>query len=99
MDTSWLHELKSATNVHRFVVNENRYGILIVSRGELLFFQENDRALFCEISARESLIDPGSVKRWDDKTPVSAEEKTRLLPLMQELYKRAYKDELRIWKE
>ena len=52
-----------------------------------------------DISARFALIDPKSIKSWDNQTTISHEERTALLAKIIELYKIAYKDDLELLKK
>ena len=94
-----IEELKiSRTKVHRFKKDGVEFGILILGRGETLFFQIGNDALICEISARHALINPKTIKKWDNGTKINEEEKVFVLEKIIELYKKAYKDELEIFK-
>ncbi|WP_343565697.1 hypothetical protein [Sphingobacterium sp.] len=70
------------------------YKMKILGRGEELFFQKNGSALICDISARFSVIDPESIRQWDNGKKISDEERAFLLAKIIELYKKAYKDDL-----
>src|SRR5687767_4573517 len=95
-----VQELKANTeSVHRFTEGDNNYGILIIARGELLFFQENDAALICDVSARFALINPKTIKEWDNGRKITDEEKEKLLEKIMHFYKKAYTDELKIFTE
>lgn len=61
--------------VHRFEKNGESFGLLILGRGENLFFQKNDKAFICDISARDAELDKSSIKKWDDGTKISLEQK------------------------
>jgi len=50
--------------------------------------------LICDISARFSVIDPDSIRQWDNGKKISDEERASLLAKIIELYKKAYKDDL-----
>jgi hypothetical protein len=93
-----LQELKAnIEGVHRFEEEGSRYGMLIIDRGELLFFQQNDDALLCDVSARYSLINPASIKEWDNGHKITEEERAALLEKIIHFYKKAYKDELKVF--
>ena len=95
-----IKELKADINsVHRFTEGNDQYGIYIIARGELLFFQQNDAAFLCDISARDALIIPDTIKSWDNGKKITAEEKPALLETIIRLYKQAYKDDLTIFSE
>ncbi|MGN7824823.1 hypothetical protein HGH92_23120 [Chitinophaga varians] len=95
-----IQQLKSDVNgVHRFVDGENKYGLLIIARGELLFFQENDKALICDVSARYALINPATIKKWDNGDKISDAEREEIVQKIILYYKKAYRDDLKIFKE
>ncbi|GAA0538000.1 hypothetical protein LX66_2025 [Chitinophaga japonensis] len=95
-----IKELKANIDgVHRFTDGTDKYGMLIIARGELLFFQENDKGLLCEISARYSLINPKTIKQWDNGDKISEEEKDQILAKIIHFYKIAYKNDLTVYKE
>ena len=98
------HNLKSLIDalktdfekVHRFEKNGELFGLLILGRGENLFFQKGNRAFICDISARDSGLDKSSIKKWDDGINISVSQKQSLAIEIAELYKMFYQDELRI---
>lgn len=88
------------TGAHEFTDKDAiTYKLKILGRGEELFFQKGDDALICDISARFPLIDPKSIKSWNNKHKISDDERTVLLAKIIELYKKAYKDDLEILKK
>lgn len=82
--------------VHRFEENGELLGLLILGRGENLFFQKGDKAFICDISARDSELDKSSIKKWDDGTKISIDQKKDLAIKIADLYKKFYKDQLKI---
>lgn len=93
-----IYELKADTaRVHRFDDSGTSFGMLIIGRGEELFFQKGDRALLCEISARYALINIKTIKRWDDGTVITDVEKRELIPEIIKIYKLAYRDDLKVF--
>jgi len=74
------------------------YKIKILGRGEELFFQKGNDALVCDISARHAVIDPKTIRRWDNGKKISDEERALILEKIIELYKKAYKDDLAVFK-
>ncbi|PRD54740.1 hypothetical protein [Sphingobacterium gobiense] len=72
------------------------YKMKILGRGEELFFQKGDDAFICDISARFSVIDLKSISKWDNGKKISEEERASLLAKIVELYKKAYKDDLKL---
>ncbi len=85
------YEIKEEDGTH--------YKIKILGRGEELFFQKNDSALICDISARFAAIDPLSINRWDNGCKISEEEREGMLEKIIELYQQAYYDKLEILKK
>ncbi|WP_143305679.1 hypothetical protein [Chitinophaga vietnamensis] len=99
-DIAQLQQLKAnIEGVHRFNENGNHYGLLIIARGEALFFQENDKALFCDVSARYALIHPNTIQQWDNGNKISDEERERIIQQIVHLYKLAYRDDLKVFQE
>lgn len=94
-----LQELKGTDTAYRTEEEGNRYGLKILNRGEELFFQQNEDALICEISASLLLINPTTIKEWDNGKKISEEERAVLLEKILRFYKEAYKDELRVFTE
>lgn len=92
-----INELKSDQRAYRYEEDGNKYGLLILYRGETLFYQENDRALLCEIAARFAVINPETIAQWDDNTTISTAERAAILDKIITLYKKAYKDDLKIY--
>jgi hypothetical protein len=92
-----IDELKSDQRAYRYEEDGNKYGLLILYRGETLFYQENDRALLCEIAARYAVINPETIAHWDDNTVIGQDERAVILEKIITLYKKAYKDDLKIY--
>lgn len=66
-------EIKNTiAGAHEFTDKDaTTYKLKILGRGEELFFQKGEDALICGISARFALIDPKSIKSWDNKHKIS----------------------------
>ncbi|SFW57920.1 hypothetical protein [Chitinophaga sancti] len=92
-----LNDLKSDSRAYRYEEDGNKYGLLILYRGETLFYQENDRALLCGIAARFAFINPETIAHWDDNTVINTEERATILEKIITLYKKAYKDDLQVF--
>ncbi|WPQ65174.1 hypothetical protein SIO70_09990 [Chitinophaga sancti] len=92
-----INELKTDQRAYRYEEDGNKYGLLILYRGETLFYQENDRALLCEIAARFAVINPETIVQWDDNTDIHSDERAAILDKIMTLYKKAYKDDLKIY--
>jgi hypothetical protein len=66
----------------------NVYGLRILSKGEDLFFRENDRGLICTIDAVHGSIFKDSIRTWDShEQKMNKEEKERVLKLIYKFYK------------
>ena len=64
--SDYIDQLKGDPSVNRLKDNqENSYGIRVLGRGESLFFQENEKALICEIDAVNEVIYSKSIKNWE----------------------------------
>jgi hypothetical protein len=72
----------------------HKYKLKILGRGEELFFQKDNDAMICEISAWHAAIDPKSIRRWDNGNKISDEERALILVTIIDLYKKAYKEDL-----
>jgi hypothetical protein len=89
--SEYINGLMKDKTVNRIVdEHQNEYGIRVLGRGENLFFQENDKALICEINAVEGVIYTKSVKNWEGEKKMSAEEKERVLGLIKKYYAEVY---------
>lgn len=90
-----IQALKSKDGVHRFTDGDNtKIGILILNRGEQMFYQENDKGFICEISARNSIVFTKTIKKWDNGKKISTEEKDKIIERIGKSYKMAYQDEV-----
>lgn len=85
-----IQELKETTvATPRVEVNqEEDYKVRIINRGEQLFYQQENRALICEIQPTESIVYTDSIKRWDDGKPVTDEEKRRIITRLDSYFKK-----------
>lgn len=57
---------------------EHGYKIRIVECGEGLFYQEGDRAMICDLDIHGYAIPIKSIKKWDDGTKITEEERDRI---------------------
>ncbi|OEK09131.1 hypothetical protein A8C32_10375 [Flavivirga aquatica] len=75
--------------------NENDYiGMLLIERGERLFFQFNNKALLCNTSPRNCKILIDSINLWDNGEIINEEERISVFLIIKEYYKLSYKDDL-----
>jgi len=85
------------STVKRFKDEEgNIYGIRVIGRGENLFFQENEKALICDIDAPASLVYSASIKNWESNKKMSKKEKGRVLTLIKCYYKKCINENVTI---
>ncbi len=63
-----------------FTVNDNNktFYMLILNRGEQLFYQEDERAFICEISVIDDVVFSGSIKKWDSGERITVQEKDQI---------------------
>jgi hypothetical protein len=67
----------------------------ILNRGEQLFYQQGDRAIICEISVTEGLLDMKSIKRWDDGSKITDAERESIKKCLGDFFQNTYGIELR----
>jgi hypothetical protein len=86
--SDFLKSLMTNENIPLINEGENVYAISILSKGENLFFRENDKGLICSIDAVHGAILKDSIKVWDTHNKkMSNEEKERVLGLILKYYK------------
>ena len=83
----------SEEQIHWMKNNDNRIGIRVLGRGDVLFYKKNDKWFTCEMSAIKSIIGIQIVKKWNDDTPLSSEDKEEAIKLISVLYKKHYGEE------
>lgn len=73
----YINQLKNENAVgSRVEVNDaDGYRIWIVSRGQELFYHSGDRAFLCDFDPYASGVMVSSIRKWDDGTQVSQEDK------------------------
>lgn len=90
-----INELVGSQSVQRFVDEDGTsIGLLILNRGEQMFYQEDGRAFICEISARFGIVYLNSIRKWNTKKKITEEEKTNVVKRLKKFYPLAYKDEV-----
>ena len=94
----FLDECKNNPNLIRQTDDSgNVYNILIAGRGTDLFFQENSRSLFCVIDVVEGILFVQSIKLWEESNiKIGKDERMRIAKLIQDVYARSYKRELKL---
>lgn len=97
---NYIEQLKNDTTVNRFKDdNDNSYGIRVIGRGSYLFFQENDKALICQIDASNSVIFSKTIKKWNGKKKMTKQEKERITSLIKKYYECVYDSNVTISNE
>jgi hypothetical protein len=93
----YILELMNNPTVNRIADEAgNRYGIRVLGRGENLFFQENDKALICQIDAVNGVIFTKSIKNWEGQRRMDANEKSRVITLLEKYYKQVYNPDVKL---
>jgi len=96
-ELTYLQELKNDGTTSEFA--DKTYGVIrlkTIYRGEGLYFQLNDRALICAISARDAMLSKKSIKRWDNGKVIEEQERDMILEIIKNYYPKAYLNELTI---
>ena len=71
--------------------NSNRIKLLILGRGEDLFFQFNERSIFCVIDSVEYILYSKSIKVWEEtREKITADERTKLIDSIITAYEKFY---------
>jgi hypothetical protein len=77
--------------VHRFTEEDgSTYGILVLGRGENLFFQQGDKAFICSIDAVHAEIYSKSINKWNDGKKITPSQKKIIQEKLIHYYKRVY---------
>lgn len=96
-ELEYIEELKEDNTVHSY--NDKQLGVIrlmVIYRGERFFFQINNKALICIISARDVKLSQKSLKKWDDGSKIEEEERIFLCDLIVKYYEKAYGEMLAI---
>lgn len=96
-ELNYIKELKDDDSASEFV--DETYGMIrlkTIYRGEGLYFQLNDRALICTISARDAMLSKKSIKRWDNGKLIEEQERDMILGIIRSYYPKAYLNELTV---
>ena len=94
-ELNYIKELKVGRSIYEY--HDRSVGtirLLIIYRGEGLFFQIEEKALICEISARDGMLSKESLKKWDNGSAIGAEDREQLAALIVKYYTLSYKDAL-----
>lgn len=83
-------------SIHTFREKDTLYKILILQRGEMLFFSMNNKSLIMdEFSALTSQLSLKGMDTWIDGAPIV--DKDMVIKEIKKFYKIAYKDDLTIF--
>ncbi len=96
-ELNYIKELKVNDSVYAYqdqVLGAIR--IMIIYRGERLYFQLNDKAIICIISARDAMLSRKSLKIWDNGDKITESEVDKLCPIICKFYEKSYGDNLTI---
>lgn len=81
--------------IHIFKQADNLFKLLIIQRGEALFFSMNEKAIILEeFSALSAKVSFNGINNWIDGSKITNKE--MLIIKLKELYKSAYKDDLEV---
>jgi len=96
-DKKIIHLLKDNKNeIYYYEIKNLVIGMLLIERGERLFFQLNNKALLCMASARYAKILSDSIFLWDSGELIEIVEKKKIIELIKEYYRKSYKDDLEV---
>jgi hypothetical protein len=92
MEIDYITTLMNETQmVHRFTEEDgSTYGILVLGRGENLFFQQGQRAFICLIDAVHAEICSKSINKWNDGKKITPSEKSFIQNKLIHYYKLIY---------
>lgn len=82
--------------VHFLQIDNFFYKILILGRGDLMYFHMGGKSTIVEISARFSKLSMKSLKYWGDGKPILEDEKNEIAKSIKKAYLIAYKEELEL---
>jgi len=81
MSIDYMTELMNNNqSVTRFTDSKGtKFGIAILSRGETLFFQQDNKSLICEIDAVNAVIFTKTIREWHDGKKIKPSERDLLV--------------------
>lgn len=82
--------------VHFIQIDNVLNKILILGRGDFMYFHTEGKSTIVEISARFSKLSMKSLKYWHDGKPILDDEKNDLANSIKKAYQIAYKEELEL---
>ena len=93
--SSYIEELKVNNSVYEY--HDEEFGnirLMIIYKGEGLYFQINNEALICEISAHSAVLSKNSIKKWDNGRTINEAECEKIINIISKYYKLSYMDDL-----
>lgn len=91
-----IQELKNNKEKTFEVINDNTIShMLILNRGEQLFYQENDKAFICEISVILDIVVSESIKRWDSGEKIKVQEREQIKKNIEKFFMDTYKTSIK----
>ena len=84
------------TKVHYVNIDGLLYKILILGRGEMMYFSKEGKSTLIEISARFSKLYLNSFKSWGNGKAILESERSDLAAIIKKVYLLAYKEDLEI---
>ena len=92
-----IKELKIEKSAHEY--SDATLGVirlLVVYKGEGLYFQIGGEAVICVVSARDAMLSKKSIKKWDSGRNIDEAERDQVAAVIAKYYKLAYKDDLTV---
>ncbi|GAA0537992.1 hypothetical protein [Chitinophaga japonensis] len=95
----FIQELKNDRTVAPMIEDNKTagYKIRIIQRGEHLFYQQGDRAFICDIQIRDNILFTDSIKKRDDGTTITDEEKAIIFERIESYFKNYQKIDIRLY--
>ena len=87
-ELSYIKELKVERSAYEYT--DAALGVvrlLIIYRGERLYFQIGSEAIICSISARDAMLSKKSLKKWDSGRVIDETERDRVAAAIAKYYK------------
>ncbi len=97
-DREALREMMLAAPVDEFVATEgsDEYRIRVLGRGESVFYQQNERALFVEVLAGSGTIFAASIRCWDNGKKISDRDRAKVIERLSDFMKRGGHPRIRV---
>lgn len=96
MEYEYIQQLKSNKDEAFPITSDGKISYLkILNRGEQLFYQEDNRALICEISVIHDVVIDESIKKWDSGEKVTDKEKNQIRKNIERFFAESYQTNIR----